>query len=109
MKLPLELQCRAAGLPEPVREFRFHDGARKWRLDYAWPAQHVALEREGIVYTKGDYRAGGRHASVKGFREDTVKYGEAFRMGWRVLRCLPSQIDNGQALRWLLPILKREL
>jgi hypothetical protein len=29
-------QIRVAGLPEPVRELKFHP-VRRWRADFAWP------------------------------------------------------------------------
>lgn len=35
-----------AGLPEPVREFRFHP-VRGWRADFAWPEHKLLLEIEG--------------------------------------------------------------
>lgn len=101
-------QCRALGLPEPVREHRFHP-VRMWKFDWAWPDRLVALEQEGIVYPpkgSGDHRLGGRHASVKGFRGDIEKYGEAFALGWRVLRCLPEQVTSGQAMLWIEPVLR---
>ncbi len=104
----VSFQCRALGLTLPVREFRFHP-TRRWAFDWAWPDRLVALEKEGVVYPpkgSGDHRLGGRHASVKGFTEDIEKYGEAFRLGWRVLRCLPSQVESGQAIQWAEPILR---
>jgi hypothetical protein len=45
----------------------------------------------------------GRHVSVKGFKADIDKYMTAFILGWSVLRCLPSQIESGEAadaLQW---------
>ena len=93
-------QCEAAGLETPVGEFRFHP-TRRWRFDWAWPDQKLALEVEGIVYPKkgsGDYRAGGRHASAKGLRGDIEKYLAAAELGWTVIRCLPEHIENGRAL-----------
>lgn len=103
-------QCRALKLPEPVREYRFAlKLGRRWAFDWAWPDRLVALEQEGIVYPpkgSGDHRLGGRHASVKGFRGDIEKYGEAFALGWRVLRCLPEQVTSGQAMLWIEPVLR---
>jgi len=29
-------QIQAAGLPEPIRQHRFHP-ERRWRFDFAWP------------------------------------------------------------------------
>lgn len=49
----------------------------------------------------GGHQLGGRHVSVRGFREDCLKYGEAFRLGWTVLRVLPEQITSGLAAEWL--------
>lgn len=105
----MAFQCRCLKLPEPVAEFRFHE-TRKWKFDLAWPDQKVALEQEGIVYPKatGDHRLSGRHVSVSGFKGDIEKYGEAFRLGWRVLRCLPAQVTDGTAMLWLEPVLRRK-
>ena len=102
----IETHCKMLKLPVPVTEFQFHD-TRGWMFDFAWPDKWIALEVEGIVYPeKGEYRAGGRHASVTGITEDIEKYGEAFRLGWRVLRCLPEHVNNGQALLWAEPQLR---
>lgn len=101
-------QCKALDLPQPVAEFRFHT-TRKWQFDWAWPALKIALEQEGVVYQHAEgqkHMLGGRHVSVKGFKDDLEKYGTAFSMGWRVLRCLPEQIENGTAANWLEPMLK---
>lgn len=75
--------CRKVGLPEPVKEHRFHP-TRKWRLDYAWPKHMLALEVEGGVWT------GGRHTRGAGFLGDISKYNEATAMGWRILRTTPN-------------------
>jgi hypothetical protein len=42
----LPLCLRAAGLPEPIREYRFAP-SRRWRFDFAWPAAMLAVEVEG--------------------------------------------------------------
>jgi hypothetical protein len=74
-KLSLELQCRAVKLPEPVREFYFAK-PRRWRFDFAWPEQLIALEVEGVVYPtkRGEHRLGGRHVSVTGFKADIERH-----------------------------------
>lgn len=78
---------RALGVPEPVPEFQFYP-ERKWRFDYAWPASFVALEVEGATWAKG------RHNHGAGFQKDREKYNFATMMGWRVLRCLPSELHD---------------
>jgi very-short-patch-repair endonuclease len=65
-------------LPPFHAEFKFCP-TRRWRFDYAWPAQHVAVELEGAP-------GHGRHTSVKGFLADLAKYNAATANGWRILR-----------------------
>jgi hypothetical protein len=74
-----------AGLPTPVAEHRFHP-TRLWRFDYAWPAQKIALEVEGGIWT------GGRHINPAGFIADLEKYNAAAVLGWRILRMTPKSI-----------------
>ena len=72
-------------LPEPVREHRFH-AVRKWRFDFAWPDQMLAVELEGMAY------GGGRHQRRVGFTKDAEKYREAVKAGWRVLRYTSDEL-----------------
>jgi hypothetical protein len=80
-----ERLLRSVGLPAPIREHRFH-AIRRWRFDYAWPEQRVALEVEGGVWT------GGRHTRGAGFLGDMEKYNAAVVEGWRVVRVVPSNL-----------------
>lgn len=61
------------------REYRFAP-PRRWRFDFAWPLERVAVEIEGGVWT------GGRHVSARGFAADCDKYNAAVLDGWAVLR-----------------------
>lgn len=81
----------AAGLPEPVREYRFHSG-RRWRFDYAYPEYLVALEVEGAVWTNG------RHTRGRGYSEDARKYSEAAILGWCVIRVTTEQLPDAPGL-----------
>lgn len=81
----------AAGVPEPVREFRFHP-TRRWRFDFAWPEQKVAAEVEGGTWT------GGRHTRGSGFEKDCEKYNAATALGWRVFRFTAGMVNSGEAL-----------
>ena len=74
-------------LPAPVPELRFAP-PRKWRFDYAWPEQKVALEVEGGVWTNG------RHTRGAGFLADVAKYNRAAILGWRLLRCTPAGLHD---------------
>ena len=82
--------CRAAGLPAPVAEYRFAP-PRRWRFDFCWPVEKVAVEVEGGVF------AGGRHTRGAGYRADLEKYNRATLMGYRVLRYLPEQLVGAVA------------
>src|SRR6188768_3013853 len=67
--------CKAEGLPVPIREFEFHP-IRKWRADYAFPAQRVLVEIDGGVWTQG------RHTRGAGFIEDQRKTNAAQLLGF---------------------------
>lgn len=97
----LVFQCKAAGLPEPWPEFRFHM-TRRWRFDLAWEDQRVAVEVDGGVYLPG----GSRHTRGAGYERDCEKLNEAATLGYRVLRVTPRHIREGKALAWIEQLLK---
>lgn len=89
----LETHLRAVGIAYE-REFRFHP-VRKWRFDFAFPAQKVAVEVQGGVFV------GGRHARGTGITNDAEKFSVAAGLGWRVLPVTPAQVKSGDALQWI--------
>lgn len=68
-------------------EYKFHH-ARKWRFDFAWPAQLVAVEIEGGVWSRG------RHTRGAGYIADAIKYNEAALAGWRVIRLAGDLVND---------------
>lgn len=88
---------KAYDLPEPFPEYRFHP-KRKWRFDFAWPSQHVAMEIEGGIWTKG------AHVRAIHFMSDMEKYNEATKLGWKVFRFTPQQYNKGIAMDYLREI-----
>jgi hypothetical protein len=90
----IEALCASQGWPLPVREFVFFP-ARRWRLDYAWPAQRLALEIEGGVWVRG------RHVRPRGYRQDCEKYNRALLDGWCLLRVTPEMIQEGLLMDYL--------
>ena len=80
-KLELEFEriARLQGLSGYAIEYRF-DPTRRWRFDFAWPEERVAVECDGAVYARG------RHTRGYGFEGDCEKLNAATRQGWRVLR-----------------------
>jgi len=71
---------------------------RRWRFDFAFPGQMVAVEIDGGQYA---YR-GGRHNTD----EDRDKLNHAACLGWRVLRFSGSMLKDPervcQIVRWAL-------
>jgi hypothetical protein len=96
--------CQRHGLPEPKSEFIFHD-FRKWRFDWAWPAERIALEIDGGAWGKrnafGEMLAAGRHTRGAGFLEDMCKMNEAAILGYKVIHCQPDDVDSGAVFELL--------
>ncbi len=92
---------KIAGLPEPKREYKFHD-VRKWRFDFAWPELMIAVEVEGVTHF-GNNKNGtmkiGRHQTAKGYEADCEKYNAAALAGWKVFRFTQKQVRQGIALQ----------
>jgi len=90
LEATLSLHLRSAGL-NPETEYRFAP-PRRWKFDFAFPAQKVAIECEGGIYS------GGRHVRGAGFEKDCEKYNAASLDGWRLLRFTAQMINSGEAL-----------
>lgn len=91
---------KALKLPLPEPEFRFAP-PRRWRFDWCWQDRRLALEVEGGVFMRG------RHTSPKGFLADIEKYNAATLLGWKVFRCTPQMINNGEVIALLEAMLKQ--
>lgn len=89
----LMLQLSSNGIPNPKREFKFHD-IRKWRFDLAWPDKKVAIEIDGGAFAFG----GGKHMQPR----DLEKLNTAAAMGWKVYRFSPEMIRKSMAIKFLL-------
>lgn len=87
-------QLRAAKIDGWEAEYQFAP-PRRWRFDFAWPKERVALEVEGGVF------AGGRHTRGVGFEKDCEKYSRAAILRWVVIRVTARQIREGLALTWI--------
>lgn len=94
------LALLAPQLPAPVREYRFHP-TRRWRFDFAWPAQRVAVEIEGGAWSQG------RHTRGAGFGADCAKYNMATLAGWRILRFTGDMLrDPAQCVTQVVTLLE---
>lgn len=78
---------KANGLPDPIREYMFCSW-RKWRFDFCYIKEKLAIEIEGAVWIQG------RHTRGSGFIKDCEKYNMATILGWRILRYSSDTIYN---------------
>ena len=81
---------RYYGLPRPEREVRFAP-PRRFRFDFAFPEQRVAVELDGGTWTRG------RHVTGAGFEKDCEKMNLATALGWRVLRFTAGMLERDPA------------
>lgn len=91
------LHCRAENLT-PEREYMFHPG-RKWRIDFAFLNEKIGVEIEG-----GTWIAGG-HNRGKIYELNLIKYNEAAKLGWRVMRYTTNMVTDGTAIADVLEML----
>lgn len=82
------------GLPPAIREFPFAP-PRKYRFDFAWLEERIAVEIEGGT------RVNGRHNRHAGFELDCAKYNLAARNGWKVFRFTGPMVCDGRAVNFL--------
>ena len=75
-----------------MREYKFHP-TRRWRIDYFFPEQKLAVEIEGGVW------AYGRHNRAASFLKDMAKYNAMALMGIHLLRFTPQQWRSLEAHR----------
>lgn len=92
------LQLRAHKIAGWVREHRFCP-PRRWRADFAWPAEWLLVEIEGGVWS------GGRHTRGGGFESDCEKYNTALEQGYGVLRYTPGMVRSGVAVEQVARVL----
>lgn len=86
------------GIPDPVTEFKFHP-TRRWRFDYCWVKEKVAIEINGGVWIKG------RHTRGAGQIKDMEKLNEAQRMGYDVYQFTPQQLPLESTAEFLRGVL----
>lgn len=68
-----------------VAEYKF-DSIRKWRFDFAWPDQKLALECQGGLFI------GGRHSRGASLLKEHEKLNAAACAGWRILYTTPVEL-----------------
>jgi len=99
LEVLFESQLKMVGIGGYVTEHRFHP-VRKWRFDFAWLDQSIAVEIEGGTWS------GGRHTRGSGFEADCEKYNEAAAIGWTVFRFTGKMVKSGNAIQLLREVMK---
>lgn len=92
-----------AGCAQPEHNFfswstglaQFFD--RRWRFDFAWLEEKIAIELEGGVDDRRKHRVRGRHIRPKGFQDDVEKYNAAAALGWTVFRVTTKDVQEDTA------------
>lgn len=88
-------QIQAEQLPDPIYQHLFHP-KRKWRFDFCWPEEMLAVEING-----GNW-IGGAHARATGLKRDYEKLNAAQNWGWRVLQFDADMVKDGTAIQTAL-------
>lgn len=94
--LSFDRVCQLQGLPVPVAEYCFAR-PRLWRLDWAWPDQLLALEVNGGIW-ESKKRPRGRHSRGVGQLNDMAKWSEAAARGWRIIHCVPADLESQRVM-----------
>ena len=84
------LHCKVKGL-NPVREWAFAK-PRRWRFDFCFPKEKLAVEIEGGTWING------RHNRGSSTEAEMEKYNTAALLGWTVLRFTPAMVKSGAAI-----------
>jgi hypothetical protein len=92
------LLCKASGLPMPVTEYVFAP-PRKWRWDYAWPEEKIALEVDGGIFTHGAHVRGARILLTH------EKLNAAACLNWRILYRVPRNLCTDETITILRGVL----
>lgn len=73
---------------------------RGWTADFFIPP-NLLIEIDGKVWWKGG------HTSGTGYTEDRIRDAEAMCCGYRVLRVTTGQVKSGEALGWVLRLVRK--
>ena len=88
---PMESEARLVmidgGLPEPVLQYEIIDrDGRLWRIDFAWPEYHLAVEYDGFDW----------HSSPEHLRKDRQKRAALEEMGWVHMSIVSDDVRRHQ-------------
>lgn len=90
---------RECGLPTPLEEYQFHPD-RKWRFDFAFPFEKVALEVDGGIWIGGGHNRGAQ------LKKTWEKENEANAIGWHIFKCEPKDLCSKSVVEFLKRAMK---
>ena len=93
--------CELNEIPVPVMELKFAP-KRRFRFDFAWIEEKLAVEIEGGIWIQG------RHTRGVGYKSDMEKYNIATSLGWRVLRFTTDQIKKIETYKQIKEVLEQK-
>lgn len=94
LELAFEFQLKAYKIPQWERELVFAP-PRRFRFDFAWETEMLAVEIDGGTFVKGG------HSTGVGIHTDCVKSSEASVLGWKVMHFDKIMIESGEAIDYL--------
>jgi very-short-patch-repair endonuclease len=80
-----------AHLPAPTMQYKFH-ATRKWRFDFSFIDQRLAVEIDGGAFIHGGHSRGAQQ------QKDYEKMNNAVKLGWRVLRFNTKDMADAEAV-----------
>jgi very-short-patch-repair endonuclease len=93
-------QIIIAHLPAHEREYKFLTN-RRFRFDFAWAIEKVAVEVQGGVFVRGG------HSTGIGITRDCEKLALANIEGWTVFQVTSAHVRSGTAIAWITEYFKR--
>lgn len=64
---------------------------RRWKFDFAWPEQKIAIEAQGGVYMRSGHTGG------KNMEDDYAKLNACVAEGWRIFYVTSGMLRNDAA------------
>lgn len=84
------------GFTRPERQYQFHP-TRKWRLDFAWVRERVAVEVEGGIWRRNsEGNWAGAHSHPMNIERDIEKGNALAALGWILVRATDKNIKSGE-------------
>ena len=98
LETALQSSFRAHRVDGWVREYKFHPH-RRWRFDFAFLGEKIAVEIQGGTYVRG------KHSRGRAQRNDIEKHNAAVVLGWRVLYGDTDMVRSGELTQTVLKLL----